>query len=141
MVTSRSGAGVRQRPQHHGVDDGEDGGRRAGAETEDQHGDEREARMVANLAGGGAKGVEHGRLRAAAVAAATRGPAQCGTAWTGQTPRGLAQGAVLSLTDLCQDRRALARVTLAGVAQLVEQLIRNQQVVRSIRIAGSIFLR
>ena len=28
---------------------------------------------------------------------------------------------------------------LAGVAQLVEQLIRNQQVVRSIRIAGSIF--
>ena len=26
---------------------------------------------------------------------------------------------------------------LAGVAQLVEQLIRNQQVVRSIRIAGS----
>ena len=26
----------------------------------------------------------------------------------------------------------------AGVAQLVEQLIRNQQVVRSIRIAGSI---
>src|SRR5438046_8793741 len=29
----------------------------------------------------------------------------------------------------------------AGVAQLVEQLIRNQQVVRSIRIAGSIFPR
>ena len=28
----------------------------------------------------------------------------------------------------------------AGVAQLVEQLIRNQQVVRSIRIAGSKFL-
>ena len=28
---------------------------------------------------------------------------------------------------------------LAGVAQLVEQLIRNQQVVRSIRIAGSKF--
>ena len=28
----------------------------------------------------------------------------------------------------------------AGVAQLVEQLIRNQQVVRSIRIAGSSFL-
>jgi hypothetical protein len=30
---------------------------------------------------------------------------------------------------------------LAGVAQLVEQLIRNQQVVRSTRIAGSIFPR
>jgi hypothetical protein len=32
-----------------------------------------------------------------------------------------------------------AAYCLAGVAQLVEQLIRNQQVVRSIRIAGSNF--
>ena len=30
---------------------------------------------------------------------------------------------------------------LAGVAQLVEQLIRNQQVTRSSRVAGSKFLR
>ena len=33
----------------------------------------------------------------------------------------------------------VVRSSQAGVAQLVEQLIRNQQVVRSIRIAGSIF--
>jgi hypothetical protein len=32
----------------------------------------------------------------------------------------------------------VVRSSQAGVAQLVEQLIRNQQVVRSIRIAGSI---
>jgi hypothetical protein len=32
---------------------------------------------------------------------------------------------------------ALARVTLAGVAQLVEQLIRNQQVTSSSLVAGS----
>jgi hypothetical protein len=34
---------------------------------------------------------------------------------------------------------ALARVTLAGVAQLVEQLIRNQQVTSSSLVAGSKF--
>jgi hypothetical protein len=39
---------------------------------------------------------------------------------------------------LCYDRFS----RLAGVAQLVEQLIRNQQVTRSSRVAGSIsFLR
>src|SRR5687767_651219 len=50
--------------------------------------------------------------------------------------------------NLCSDRactRCVVSAKLeasreAGVAQLVEQLIRNQQVVRSIRIAGSKFL-
>ena len=34
-----------------------------------------------------------------------------------------------------------SQIRLAGVAQLVEQLIRNQQVTRSSRVAGSKILR
>jgi hypothetical protein len=37
-----------------------------------------------------------------------------------------------------QRRRVELSPTFAGVAQLVEQLIRNQQVTRSSRVAGSI---
>ena len=54
------GRRVRQRPKDDGVDDGEDRGGGAGAEAEHQHRDEREARMVTDLTGGGTKGVEHG---------------------------------------------------------------------------------
>jgi hypothetical protein len=39
----------------------------------------------------------------------------------------------------CRERGCFPR--LAGVAQLVEQLIRNQQVTRSSRVAGSIFTK
>ena len=60
MVTSRSGAAVRQRPKDHGVDDGEDRRRGAGAQAQHQHRDDRKSRMVTNLAGGGTKGVQHG---------------------------------------------------------------------------------
>ena len=63
-ATNRSGRGIRQRPQHHGVDDGVDRGGGAGAEAEHKDSDQRERRMLAELPGGGAKGVEHGRLRA-----------------------------------------------------------------------------
>ena len=40
---------IRQRPQHHRIDHGEDGRGGAGAEAEHQHGDERKRRMLPEL--------------------------------------------------------------------------------------------
>ena len=51
---------IRQRPQQHGVDDGVDGHPGAGAEPEHEHGDERERRVLAELAQRETKGVQHG---------------------------------------------------------------------------------
>ncbi len=102
IVTSRSGVGVRQRPQHHRVDDGEDRGRGAGAEPEHQHRDQREARMVANLTGGGAKGVEHGQLRARGAAPAPRGPAQLRHELDGPRAPRVGTRRCARLDDLCQ---------------------------------------
>ena len=46
---------------------------------------------------------------------------------------------VYHLDIICiDDNNIMAKLNFAGVAQLVEQLICNQQVVRSNRIAGSI---
>ena len=53
---------IRQRPQQHAVDDGEDGGVGADAERERQHGDEREAGLPAQHARGVAKVLQRAEL-------------------------------------------------------------------------------
>ncbi len=50
---------VGQRPEHHGIDDAEDRGRRAGAEPEHEHGHQRERGPLAELANGVTQGGSH----------------------------------------------------------------------------------